>query len=190
MYFGMMAASVRAPAANERSTGLTFTACYEAHRDSVYHLGLRYGGGDRSFAEDLTHDVFVRLLEHLPELNETHDLGGWLYRVAANLALSRRRRARSIVRRFLPDYGRLVAGEEPAPQLLFEQREAAALAVTALGALPARERVVLCMKVLDGKSQREIAGLLSLTEGYVSKVYARAWARLRAAGWESDDEGT
>jgi RNA polymerase sigma-70 factor, ECF subfamily len=187
MYFGMMAAPVRAPAANAGPMGLTFAACYEAHRDRVYHLGLRYGGGDRSFAEDLTHDVFVRLLEHLPELSETHDLGAWLYRVTANLALSRRRRARSIVRRFLPTYSRLVPHEEPPPHLLLEQREAAAAAVTALGALPARERVVLCMKVLDGKSQREIAGLLSLTEGYVSKIYARAWARLRAAGWEGQE---
>lgn len=190
MYFGMMAASVRAPAAEVQAADLTFAACYEAHRDRVYHLCLRYGGGDVGFAEDVTQDVFVKLLEHLPALDARSDLGGWLYRVAANLAVSRRRRARAILRRFLPAYRHQAPREQPAPQLQLEEREAAAAAVAALRALPLRERVVVCMKVLDSKSQREIAGALSLTEGYVSKIYARAWARLRAAGWEDDDEGT
>jgi len=46
------------------------------------------------------------------------------------------------------------------------------------------------MKLLDGKSQREIAETLSVTEGYVSKIFARGWERIRAAGWEGDDERT
>jgi RNA polymerase sigma-70 factor (ECF subfamily) len=166
----------------------TFDACYQTHRRQVYHLCLRYAGGDAQLAEDLTHDVFVKLLEHLPGLDNPDDLGGWLYRVAANLSVSRARRTRSVLRRFLPAYGRAVPTFEPAPDRLIEQREAAVAAMGTLGTLPARERVVLCMKLLDGKSQREIADTLALTEGYVSKLYARAWSRLRAAGWEGDDE--
>jgi RNA polymerase sigma factor (sigma-70 family) len=48
----------------------------------------------------------------------------------------------------------------------------------ALGQLPARERVVLGMVHLDGKSQREVAEILGLSKGYVSKLLARATARL------------
>jgi RNA polymerase sigma-70 factor (ECF subfamily) len=43
------------------------------------------------------------------------------------------------------------------------------------------------MHVLDGLSQREIARTLDLSEGYVSKLLARAWSKLRAAGWEVDE---
>ena len=185
---GMMAARVRL-SAKATAPGPTFEACYKAHHGRVYHHCLRYGGGNASFAEDVTHDVFVKLLEHLSTLDAEHDLGGWLYRVAANLSVTRLRRSHSIVRRFLPAYRRAVAAVEPAIDVAFEQREAASGALRTLRTLPPRERVVLCMKLLDGKSQREIAATLSLTEGYVSKLYARAWQRVRAAGWEGDDDG-
>ena len=183
----MMAARLSL-SANAQARGPTFEAAYKAHHRHVYCQCLRYGGGNPSFAEDVTHDVFVKLLEHLPALDSPHDLAGWLYRVAANLSLTRLRRSRSIRRRFLPAYGRAMETFEPPFDLAVEQREAATAALATLGALPPRERLVMCMKVLEGKSQREIAELLSLTEGYVSKLYARAWERVRAAGWEGDDE--
>jgi RNA polymerase sigma factor (sigma-70 family) len=136
-------------------------------------------------AEDLTHDVFVKLLEHLPRLAEGDDLGGWLYRVTANLAISRLRREQSLL-------GRLhrLWSDEPTPsaESLFEQQEAAADALAMLHDLPARERMVVCMKLLDGQSQREIAATLSLSEGYVSKLLARGYERIRAGGWEVGDD--
>jgi RNA polymerase sigma-70 factor (ECF subfamily) len=186
----MMAAPVSLRLVKGRGPAPSFEACYQAHRRGVYHLCLRYAAGNPSLAEDVTHDVFVKLLEHLPDLDDPADLGGWLYRVAANLSLSHLRRSQSIVRRFLPAYGRQVASAEPAPDLLFEQRESAAAAMATLRSLPPLHRVVLCMKLLDGKSQREIAETLSVTEGYVSKIFARGWERIRAAGWEGDDERT
>jgi RNA polymerase sigma-70 factor (ECF subfamily) len=186
----MVAAQISVPMSKGGVAGLSFAACYEGHRRHVYQWCLRYGGGNASFAEDVTHDVFVKLLEHIDELDNPGDLGGWLYRVAANLSVSRLRRTKSILARFLPAYRAEIDGSQAPPDLLFEQREAAAAAMTTLRTLPGRERVVMVMKLLDGKSQREIAEALSVTEGYVSKLYARAWERIRAAGWEDDDERT
>jgi RNA polymerase sigma-70 factor (ECF subfamily) len=183
----MTAVAMSVPRAKPPLLGLTFEACYEAHRRRVFHLALRFGGGNASFAEDVTHDVFVKLLEHLPSLDERDDLGGWLYRVTANLSLTRLRRSRSILARFLPAYGAEARPSEARPDELFEQREEAAAAMDTLGRLPPRERVVLAMKLLDGKSQREIAEALRMSEGYVSKLLARAWEKVRAAGWEGPD---
>ena len=67
-----------------------------------------------------------------------------------------------------------------------EQDDAAA-AMRLLNTLPPKERMVLSMQVLDGHSQREIAWMLGFSEGYVSKLLARAWKSIRAAGWEVDD---
>jgi RNA polymerase sigma-70 factor, ECF subfamily len=163
-----------------------FEALYAAHRDGVYRLGLRFGGGRSAWAEDLTHEVFLKLLANLPSLDAPDDIGGWLYRVTANLAISALRREQS----WKGKLERLFVGEpatEPPPDEALAREEEAAAAVVALRALPGPERVVLTMKVLDGMSQKEIASALSMSEGYVSKLVTRSWSRLRAAGWEDSD---
>ena len=45
----------------------TLEECYATHRAFVFHRCLRYGAGDVAFAEEVTQDVFVKLLEHLPQ---------------------------------------------------------------------------------------------------------------------------
>jgi RNA polymerase sigma-70 factor (ECF subfamily) len=163
-----------------------FDSSYRTHRDDIYRLCLRYGGGRPAWAEDVTHDVFMKLLEHLGELADPEHVGGWLYRVAANLAVSRLRREQSLVGKLRTFFaGEDVAGR--AADEALEEHETAAAVMETLRTLPARERVVLCMKVLDGRSQREIADTLDLSEGYVSKLYARAWEHVRDAGWEGRD---
>ena len=163
------------------------SAVYEEYRQRVFGWSLRYGSGRVAWAEDLTHDVFIKLLGKLPELDERHDLGAWLYRVTANMAFNRLRDDRSglaRVKRLL-----LVARHQTADlSERVEQRQEAQAALDAVARLPAQQQVVLTMKVLDGKSQREIAKTLSLSEGYVSKLLARARAAIRAAGWEVGDD--
>lgn len=170
-----------------RPTDAAFEAAYGAHRRDVYRWAMRFAGGRSGWAEDLTHDVFLKLLQHLPELDASAELGGWLYRVTANLALTHLRRDRSLATRL----GRFFTeeDEEPAdpPDASLTLREDAAAALQALRSLPPREAVVLTMKVVDGKSQKEIAEALEMSEGYVSKLVTRGWERIRAAGWEVSD---
>ena len=65
-----------------------FEEAWDAHRARVFHWALRYGAGDAAFAEDLTHDVFLKLWSRLPSLDAQDDLGGWLYTVTARLAVT------------------------------------------------------------------------------------------------------
>lgn len=163
-----------------------FTACYREHWTNVYRQSLRFGGGDTQWAEDLAHDVFVKLLEQFTRLEAHDDLGGWLYRVTANLALSRLRRERSWVGRIRGAWRVLQEGTAPSPEVVVVSRERAAEALRALRGLPPNERVVICMKLLDQLPQREIAATLGLSEGYVSKLIRRGLDTLRSEGWEVD----
>src|SRR5262245_28442646 len=61
---------------------------YERHRHDVFRLALRYGAGRRAWAEDVTQEVFVRLMEIVDRLDAPSDLGAWLYRVTANHCVS------------------------------------------------------------------------------------------------------
>lgn len=162
-----------------------FQNLYERHRTKVFRLCLRYGGGSSGWAEDVTHDVFIRLLEHLPTLEEQQDLGGWLYRVTSNLALRRLSRDRSLLEK-------IVRFVQPAPvtrpDQLVERRQETAAAMEAIDALPPNERMVMLMKLVDGTSQTEIAIALGMSKGNVSKLVTRARQKLAAAGWEGLDD--
>lgn len=183
----MLAVATELAMSQRTSHAEAFEEAYDAHWERVFHLCLRYGAGNASWAEDVTHDVFVKLLEHLPRLADPGDLGGWLYRVATNQALSRLRREKSFLSWWRRAQHEPVREADPAPDRLFEGREAAAAALEAIESLPPRQRVVMCMKLLDGKSQQEIARTLSMSKGYVSKLVARATEQMRAAGWEVED---
>jgi RNA polymerase sigma-70 factor (ECF subfamily) len=174
-----MLTAVATSAAQQTSVG--FEACYAEHRHRVYRWALRFGLGSAPWAEDLTHDVFVRLMEHLDEL-DPDDLGAWLYTVTANLAFTRIRGEQSTLARLVRFFSPPPA--QPPPDETLERDDEARAALEALGRLPARERVVMSMKYLEGRSQQEIAESLSLSKGYVSKIVDRATQRLRMRGWE------
>lgn len=163
----------------------TFESLYLRHRQQVFRWCLRYGGGSSVWAEDVTHDVFLKLFEHLPKLQDPAELGGWLYRVTAHLSLKRLTRDRSLLERVV----RLV--QPPAPprsaDQLVERREETADAVKAIEALPPGERVVMLMMLVDGASQTEVAQAIGMSKGNVSKLAARARKRLAEAGWEGVD---
>ncbi len=165
----------------------TLEECYVEYRAFVFHRCLRYGAGDAAFAEEVTQEVFMKLCEHLPHLRDTHDLGGWLNRVTANLAISRLRRERSLLGKLQALWSTADRTETDTAARVVERKQVAGQVIEALRALPPRERVIVCMKVLDGASQREIARALDVSEGYVSKLLQRSLERLAAAGWEVDD---
>ncbi|MFO0726254.1 MAG: sigma-70 family RNA polymerase sigma factor [Myxococcota bacterium] len=166
----------------------SFDATYRTHHASVYRWSLRLTSGRRAMAEDITQDVFLKLMGAIDGLDRTEDLGGWLYRVTVNLSLDRLRRERSWVGRFSTLFAAGRPEEAPALDVLFEEREDLLRAMQAMERLPAKERVVLSMRVVDDKPQREIAQILGLSEGYVSKLLDRAKTKVKSEGWEVRDE--
>lgn len=161
---------------------------YQEHKKRVYHLCLRLGGGNVAWAEDATQDVFIKLLEQMPGLSDTDDLGGWIYRVTVNTCMTRLKRDGSVWRRVSQAFAMSqpeVVRDTPERQVQVRDELTAALAQ--LRELPAKERVVFCMRYLDEMPQQQIASTLSLSKGYVSKLLKRVRSRLEQQGWEVPD---
>lgn len=137
-----------------------------------------------ALAEDITQDVFVKMLEHLTTLSELEALEPWLYRVASNACFSRLKRDTSVwekVRRALMLSPSI---HSHTPERQVQVQESLQQTLASLNQLPAKERVVFCMHTLDELSQQQIATTLSLSKGYVSKLLHRAKQRLFEQGWE------
>ena len=63
-----------------------FEDLFLEHWSSIYRLLVRMTG-DPAEAEDLALETFFRFYQQPPKSGEGYNPGGWLYRVATNLAL-------------------------------------------------------------------------------------------------------
>lgn len=144
-----------------------FAALYVRHSASVYTLALRMSG-QRSEAEDLTQETFLRALQSLSSAREGLSLGPWLKRIAANLAIDRQRRLRPGVEldEDWSDVGAAAPGE-------------ALDLIDALARLDPVVRSVVWLALVEGWSHRELADRYGRSESWSKSVLSRAVARLK-----------
>lgn len=168
------------------SDGATIEELYAAHRDLVFRIASRLGGGDRAFAEDLTQDVFLYAMRRHGPVLALENPAGWFYRVTTHRGLNRLRRERFLG---LPAVRWMLGMRAPPPvdpERLGISHDLLRHALRRVLAMPPKMRACFFMLHVDGKSQTEIAEILGHTKGYVSKLVARCERELQPL---LDDEG-
>jgi len=131
---------------------------------------------DRTEAEDLLHEAFIRLLTELSAGRSPEHLRAWLFRVAANLATSRARHQGVVQRRSVELVRREVV---PSPEDELVEREAAGVLTGRLAHLPEHVRVALVLSA-HGYSGAEIGRRIGRSELATRSLLCRHRARLRA----------
>ncbi len=132
---------------------------------------------DRRDVEEATQDVFVQAWRRLPRFRGDAQVFTWLYRIAVNEALMRRRRRRADVQELDE---RVAAPADPEPGL----RD---LLVRELAALPFENRAAVVLRDVEGLSNEEVAEALSISLAAAKSRIHRGRMQLRAAldRWES-----
>lgn len=148
-----------------------FEALYEKYASDVLRVSYFYLG-DRQQAEDVTQDVFVRLITHAPELAPGREKA-WLLKVALN-------RCRDLWRAAWVK--RVVLGSPamelaPAPDQLEERLERQEL-LAAIRRLPADFRDVILLHYYQGYGIAEIAEMLGVPDGTISSRLSRGRKKL------------
>lgn len=162
------------------------TRLYERYKRQVFQLALRYGGGRVGWAEDVTHDVFAKLVGQSFSLVEVEDLDGWFYRVTTRRCLNRLRHERITQSSPVSWFLRLSAGTVPTPETRALVSAELRHIAEALERLPPKERIAAQMRFIDERDVMEIADILGHSKGYVSKLLTRAQASLRQQGVEAE----
>ncbi len=161
----------------QRSAGadeLALAAVYEAHRAELFAFLVRMTR-DRYAAEDLLQEAFIKLISETRAGRQPEQVRAWLYRVAANAAISRGRHG-SVFNRLVP---RLLDRREPASpesEALRLERDSELHAALASLAPDARAALLLAAQGFDG---REIAASIGRTEGATRTLLCRARVQLR-----------
>jgi len=150
------------------------------HADRVYRLAYRLSG-NRSDAEDLTQETFVRVFRSLADYTPG-TFEGWLHRITTNLFLDMVRRRQKI--RFdalADDASERLASDEPGPERAYEQNNLDPEIQRALDTLPADFRAAVVLCDLEGLTYEEIALTLDIKVGTVRSRIHRGRVLLREA---------
>lgn len=131
-------------------------------------------------ADDVTQEAFIRAHRALPSFDLSRPFGPWIARIAANLAVNHLRSPRAR-EQALPDAHAETPAREPGPLAGVLEREARLLLEEALGGLPAEQRSVFVLRVMEEMSYREIADALDISLGTVMSRLSRAREKLRVA---------
>jgi RNA polymerase sigma-70 factor (ECF subfamily) len=140
---------------------------------------IYYRVEDQCLAEDLTSEVFTRLVAKLPEFqHQDRPLLAWLYTIARNLVIDHYRSDHRAP--FSLDES-LIAGESDQTARLAENRLAQECLGKALAQLTEEQRLVILLKFMEGRSNAEVGKILDKTEGSVKSLQHRALAALHRA---------
>jgi RNA polymerase sigma-70 factor (ECF subfamily) len=156
-----------------------FERLYREHVNRVYSLCARMVA-DRSRAEELTQDVFVRAWEKLHLFRGESSLATWLHRLTVNLVLNARKsegRQRTRFEENDDEMGGMdalpgVVGMPLAPGDLLDLEEA-------VERLPPGARRVFVLHDVEGYKHEEIAEMLGVTSGATKAQLHRARLLLR-----------
>ena len=150
-----------------------FKAIYRSNVGRVHALCLRMVG-DRSTAETLTQDVFVRAWEKLGSYRGDAAFSTWLHRLAVNVVLQERR---SSSRRMAREKASSVHGNGSSANP--ERADAGHDLDRAIATLPTKARMVFVLHDIEGYQHQEIAELMGTSVGTSKAQLHRARQLLR-----------
>ncbi|MGC9454584.1 MAG: sigma-70 family RNA polymerase sigma factor [Phycisphaerae bacterium] len=168
-----------------------FEALVAKYQHRLYNALYRMTGRSDD-AEEIAQDAFLKALEKLDSFGGRSSFYTWLYRIAVNLTISRRRRQGRI--RFQPltvgdeDFDRSQAAAlsarkhqngNPGPAAAAESAETARLVTDALERLDDEYRIVVVLRDIEGMDYAQIAEVLELPAGTVKSRLHRGRSMLR-----------
>jgi RNA polymerase sigma-70 factor (ECF subfamily) len=153
-----------------------FQDLVDRYKDLVFALIARTVQ-DRSRAEDLAQEVFLRIHRGLPYFRGEARLSTWIYRIVANVCLQEQTRPRPA--ESLDDERTAVRVAASTTDRAFGDLELRDRLEKAIARLPANYRLLVAAHYLDGIRYEELAEALELPLGTVKTQLHRAKQQLR-----------
>lgn len=150
------------------------------HSTRVFRLAYRLTGNSHD-AEDLTHEVFIRVFKSLHRF-QPGTFEGWLHRITTNLFLDTARRKKRI--RFdglVDNQADRIVSRDPSPDQVLADADLDHDVAAALADLAPEFRAAVVLCDIEGLSYEEVANVLDVKLGTVRSRIHRGRAQLRKA---------
>ncbi|MCD8304587.1 MAG: RNA polymerase sigma factor [Prevotellaceae bacterium] len=156
-------------------------------KDKLFRLALRVTL-DRAEAEDVVQDTLVKVWNERGKWQEIRSLEAFSLTLCRNIALDRRKRA-SATNAPLTEREHQMRDSLPQPDELVHRKERLRLVREAMDSLPEMQRTLMLLRDVEGKTYKEIAEMLAVTEAQVKVYLHRARQRIKKTIEETENYG-
>lgn len=156
-----------------------FEALVAAHLPYVFNVALRTLG-NRSEADDISQEAFVRVWRNLHRFRGDAQFRTWLYRIVTNLCYNRLPKLKMELNALGDDATYELPDGHLSTEAQVQAEELRAQLHTAIAALPESYRLLISLRHLQGLSYAEIVEVTDLPLGTVKTSIFRARRALKA----------
>lgn len=156
-----------------------FAGLYEAYYDKIYRY-VMFKTGDTLEAEDLTEEVFLRMLESIGSFKwQGYPFTSWLFRIAHNLVIDYYRKSGRQKKTSLDDAMRVVGSDGVDVDRKLDIELSIKEVKDAMGGLTQLQQEVLSLRFAGGLSVAETAEAMGKKENAVKALQHAAIKKLR-----------
>lgn len=143
------------------------------YQEKVYRIARRFAGNHDN-ADEITQEVFCKMVESLKDFRGESGLYTWLYRVTVNASLNflRKQRVKDFLR--IDEMFDVEAPEGDAPDAVVERNEQQSLIEDAVARLPEKQKAVFLLRHYEAMPYEEIAEVLKTSVGGLKANYFHA----------------
>lgn len=163
---------IRAQQGNPEDIGTLYTYYHQ----SIFRY-LYYRTGDLRVAEDLTGEVFLKMVQVLPSIHfETTPLAAWLFLVARNISIDYFRRINAHIELAMDE---AMDGEDPDLDGVVEDRMNSESLAKAVSSLDDLQRDVILLRFIENMPIHYVAMVLHKSQDSVKSLQRRGLLALR-----------
>ncbi len=155
-------------------------------KDKLFRLALRITF-DRAEAEDIVQETMIRVWNKRNEWDELGSVEAYCLTVARNLAIDRSEKKDSQTMELTIEAEQTPDASSPYDRLVNKER--LKLVHRLVGELPEKQRLIMQLRDVEGKSYKEIAAALRLTEEQVKVNLFRARQKVKQKFIDIDNYG-
>lgn len=145
-------------------------------KDKLFRLALRITF-DRAEAEDVVQETLIRVWNKRDEWSQFGSIDAYCLTVARNLAIDRSERKDSRTVELTLEMEQASDASSPYEKLVNKERMT--LIHRLMNKLPEKQRLIMLLRDVEGKSYKEIAAVLNLTEEQVKVNLFRARQKVK-----------
>jgi RNA polymerase sigma-70 factor, ECF subfamily len=156
---------------------VTISRLYQEHYMDVYKFLVCFSG-NRNDAEDLTQEVFIRVLNHLSRYNHQSSIKTWILSIAKHVAIDHYRK-RKFVTIFKEGFFKRMISTTQQPIDQMEEREMKKSVHDAIASLKPDYRSIVILRGINEFSVKETSEILQCSQSKVKVSYHRALKELK-----------